>query len=905
MSGKYKSIIGKLVTLILIATIMLNVIILCTSTLAQEVPRGPWVDEVIFSLEEDQAKALDMLKKNEIQAYFTDIADPELFKEIKQSPELKYVLSYGSYFELTFNPVGPEFKTGELNPFSDPKIREAMNYLIDREYIAKEIMGGLAVPKFTCLTPNFPDYARYADTIMQIEDAYKYDFEKAKAIITEEMQKLGAELKDGKWYYKGKPVTIKFLIRTEDKRREIGDYVAAQLEKVGFTVERMYKTSKEAAPLWLFGDPAEGQWHIYTGGWITTMVVRDEADNFDFFYTPRGLPVPLWQAYKPSPEFDDVARRLATRDFTSMEERNELMKKALWLAMKDSVRVWLVHLVSPWVCRKEVDIAYDLAGGFSGCRLWPYTIRYEGKVGGTLRIASSSLLVQPWNPLGGSDWIYDQMIIRATSDPAVMPDPYTGLYWPNRVKKAEVYVVRGLPVTKTLDWVTLRFVDKIEVPTDAWYGWDAKEKKIVTAPPGTTAKAKVVVYYEDDLFKKVKWHDGSPLTIGDIIFAFILTFDRADPASPVYDEAYVSTFEAFRQMFKGFRIISEDPLIIEYYTDEWYLDAEWIAASAASAFWPEATYGPTPWHMIAIGWLAEAEKKLAFTSDKAEALKVEWMNYIAGPSIEILKEMLDKAIETAFIPYEEVLGKYITKEEAKMRYENLKKWFEEKGHFWVGMGPFYLDRVDVTAKAVIIKAFREYPDPADKWARFSTPMIPEVKVSGPSTVVQVMPARFKVEITFGGEPYRVADIEYVKYIIKHPGGMIVGEAIPVKDGEWEVALSAKETSLLVTGTGEMTVIAVSKLVAIPASAKATFTILSFEEYLGNELAKVRAETAAAISELQGRISSLESELSDMRASIESLNAALRTATIIAVVGVVIAIVSTALAIYARKARASR
>ncbi|RLF14895.1 MAG: ABC transporter substrate-binding protein, partial [Thermoprotei archaeon] len=109
MSGKYKSIIGKLVTLILIATIMLNVIILCTSTLAQEVPRGPWVDEVIFSLEEDQAKALDMLKKNEIQAYFTDIADPELFKEIKQSPELKYVLSYGSYFELTFNPVGPEF----------------------------------------------------------------------------------------------------------------------------------------------------------------------------------------------------------------------------------------------------------------------------------------------------------------------------------------------------------------------------------------------------------------------------------------------------------------------------------------------------------------------------------------------------------------------------------------------------------------------------------------------------------------------------------------------------------------------------------------------------------------------------------------------------------------------------
>ncbi|MEM1876967.1 MAG: ABC transporter substrate-binding protein, partial [Ignisphaera sp.] len=615
-------------------------------------PRGPWVDEITFIMEPDAAKALDMLKKGEIQIYFGSFGDPELFKDIKASG-LRYVVSYGLYYELTFNPYGPEFTTGELNPFSVARIREAMNYIVDRDYIVNEIMGGLAVPRYTAIAPSFPDYARYADVMFEIESEYRYNFEKGREIIFEEMKKLGAEYRDGKWYYKGSPVVIKFLIRVEDARRAIGDYVSTQLEKLGFTVERMYKTAREASPIWIRGDPAKGEWHLYTGGWITTLVSRDEADNFGYFYTSLGRPEPLWQAYKPDPEFYTVAEKLWNRAFTTIEERDELMRKAIVLSMKDSVRVWLVHLTSVWAARPEVVLSYDLAGGFSGSRLWPYTVRYVDKVGGSMKIALPNTLVEPWNPIAGTNWIFDMAVIRATSDPAVMPDPYTGLYWPNRVKKAEVYVLKGLPVTKTLDWVDLKFVDRIEVPSDAWYGWNASTKQMVAPPPGTTANAKVVLHYEDDLFKKVKWHDGSSLTMGDILLSFILTFDRADPASPIYDEAYVPSFRAFRETFKGLKILSTDPLIIEYYTDTVYLDAEWIAASAV--VWPEYSQGPGPWHVLAVAWLAEAEQKLAFSSAKADKLKVEWTNFIAGPSLDILKGMLDRAIRENFIPYAEFL----------------------------------------------------------------------------------------------------------------------------------------------------------------------------------------------------------------------------------------------------------
>lgn len=62
-----------------------------------------------------------------------------------------------------------------------------------------------------------------------------------------------------------------------------------------------FKTGAEAAVLWVQSDPFEGLWHLYTAGWISNSVNRDQAGNSDFYYTPRGYPIPLWQAYTPSP----------------------------------------------------------------------------------------------------------------------------------------------------------------------------------------------------------------------------------------------------------------------------------------------------------------------------------------------------------------------------------------------------------------------------------------------------------------------------------------------------------------------------------------------------------------------------------------------------------------------------
>lgn len=786
---------------------------------------GAWLDTVVVVEEPSADAAVSRLEVGDIDVYAFAVTNPEIDAKVQESDALQAVRSFGSYSELTFNPAGPVFEgTGKLNPFAVPAVREAMNWLIDREYIAQEIHGGLAVPRWLPFNGPSADYARLADVARQLEAKYAYNPEQAAEVINAEMEALGAELVDGAWQYEGEPVEIILLIRTEDERRDIGDYVANQLEDLGFAVVRDYKTSAEASPIWIQGDPNDGQFHIYTGGWVTTQVPRDLGDNFSFFYTARGLSFPLWQNYTPVEEFDTLAEELENRAYTTLEERREKMARALELSLEDSVRVWLIDRASISPIRDDVQVAGDLYGAISGSSLWPYTLRRVGEVGGSADIAMPSILTEPWNPLNGSNWIYDQMLIRGTGEFAVNPDPYTGLNLPNRIERAEVTVQTGLPVGNTLDWVTLDFADEIAVPEDAWVDWDAVEQRWITAgeayPDGRTALRKSVVYYPADLYESVKWHDGSNFSPADAVMAMILTFDRAKEESPYYDESVVPSFDSFMSSFRGMRVASIDPLIIEHYSDSYELDAE----MAVNTWWPAYDFGQGAWHNLSIGLRADAATEAAFSSAKADANEVEWLSYIAGPTIEILKAQLDSAQEENFIPYAPTLGEFISEEDATTRWENLQEWHRRRGHFWIGTGPYFMERAFPVEGTVILQRNPDYPDPADKWDRFSEPAIAEVVLDGPGRVTIGEEAVYDVFVDFAGEPYAMSDIAEVTYLVFDASGALAasGAADAVEDGYWQVTMGSDVTSALEEGSNRLEVVVVSNRVALPS-----FTSLQF------------------------------------------------------------------------------
>ncbi|MEM1696646.1 MAG: ABC transporter substrate-binding protein [Desulfurococcaceae archaeon] len=902
--------ITSTVVLSLIVVSVLAIIAMIPTTEAQFTYRGPYVGEVEFIREPELPLSLEKMIGGAHDVMFDPIETGAMYRRVLETG-LPYTVSYGLYYEITVNyrcklnettgeiiePVFPNPSKlprpeveGKIlfNPFCNPRIRYALHLLIDRDFIAERIGEGLLTPRYTALTPAFPDYGRLADVIIPLEMRLKYNFAEASRIIREEMIKMGAEFRDGKWYYKGEPVILIFLIRIEDVRKPIGDYISSQLERLGFTVLRYYGRAPELAPYWIFADPDDGTMHLYTGGWITTVVARDQSGNFGFFYTKLGRPELLWQRIINTPEFFEIARRLYYNEFKSLEERRELMARALELSVTvENQRIFVANRISVWARRPNVILASDLAGGYSGAWLWPWTIRFTDLPPAALkdarvRIAYRDLLIQPWNPVGGTNWIFDQAVIRATGELPYYPDPYSGLYWPHRIKKAVVYVNEELPVFSTLPWVEVVRLpkDDITVPDDAWLLYDCETKKIYTVKeveenPAIvlrafnitgysvvrTAEAKTIVYYDDVLFRgDYMWHDNSTFDIADFIHRFILTFDRACIGSPLYDSAYVPSFRAWFPNFRGFRIIQTDPLVIEYYTDIWYLDAEWIAGAAAGAFWPYYGHGPGPWHVVEL--IAEGERRglVAFTSAKAAATGADWADLLSPKTLEKLDPILDEFITTGYIPYREVLSAYITPEKAAARWSNLKSWYTTMGHMWVGNGPFYL--VSASKDRIVLRANRLHVDPPDKYAFLAEPPIPEIRAEVPSTVFYGRDITIAIELTDReGNPYPDDLVELVSYVIIHAGGVLSGRARSIGGGLWEITLTAEDTKQLSIGMLEFRIIAVSRVVGIPAVETKVATLVVPPELIFQQIEVVRKELVGAIDVMREQFEATVGELS--------------------------------------------
>jgi len=682
---------------------------------------GPWVDSILITEESDSAAAIAKLWMGELDICAFPINDVDLLATVLDNPNIDYVGSVGSYNALSFNPV-PFFNDGRFNPFGFPQIREAVNKLVDRDYIASEIQGGLGIPKYTVLNAAFADATeRYPDLIATTASAYAHNKAAAEVEISAEMVTRGAYIDGtkGTWHYDGQELEIIILIGAQDRQlASVGHYLGDQLEEIGFKSRYDYNYHV----LW-HGDPAAGQFHIYAGGGVTSTVSRDQGGDFAFFYTDMGYPAPLSQAYDTDPDFYETCQKLAVNDFTTLEERRALFSKALTRSLKDSVRIWLTDSYGFSAFSSNVGLSADKAGGIAGSWMWAHTVHFKGAdgnptLGGNLKIAVPGFLSVPVNPIAGSNWVYDMFWIRATGDAGWAIDTRDGLRWPHRFEKAEVTVKTGLPVGVSTalghDWVTLSFAPSIAVPGDAWADWDAATQQFISAstrfPGGTTALRKSVVYYPKDIFE-MPLHDGSTLSMGDFIISAILTFDRAKEASPIYDSSAVPSFNSFMSAFKGVRFITDSPdwgLIVETYSDFWTMDAELLATH----WWPVYSQGPAVWHTLAVAIRAEADKQLAFSSPKANALGVEWTSFIAGPSLGILRNQLILAKGANYIPYAPTMGRYVTAEEAAERYANLAAWSAPsgRGHFWVATGPFYLEAAFPIAKAVQLTRFEDYPD---------------------------------------------------------------------------------------------------------------------------------------------------------------------------------------------------
>ena len=792
---------------------------------------GGWLDEINYSVVDGQS-AITQIGAGAVDIFSYGLAADKL-QEIKDAG-LCYTQSYGTYYDMMYNPA-VFTDTTKLNPFSNRKIREATNWLIDRDYINQEVYAGGVLPKFFPLTTQLVDYTSVIEVARGLEAYYAYNFDKGKEIIVAEMEAMGATVgADGKFMYNDAPVTLIFLIRNDGDgtRLPMGNYFANQMEAVGFTIERQEKKSSELSPLWIGSDPKDGLWNLYTAGWGSSGLNRDEKSIFQEMYLPSSPQgIPLFLDNDVDPKFQQIGDDLANGNFTTLEERRNLMIEALPLALQDSLQTWIVDLQTyvPFNC--DLQVSADVGAGVETTFMGPYNLRYAGVEGGVVKNGSTdTFFADPWNPVDGANWVGSGWIQNATSSAGLMPDPYTGLAWPLRIESADVVAQAGLPIGTNLGWVNLSFEDTITVPADAWVDWNAETQTFITAgekfPEGLTAKVKSVVYYPDDLYTTVKWHDGSYVSAADFVMGMIMTFDRSKEASAIYDPDTVGNFEAFLSHFKGVQVLSTDPLTIATYDDNYYADAE----LDVTTWWPEYGYGEAAWQTIAVANLADGAGELAYGTGKADEKGVEWMSFIGGPSLEILSKYLDQAIAENTIPYAATLGNYITADDAAARYAGLKAWYTDKGHFWVSSGPYYLDTVDLNGFTATVKNNPEFVDLADRWSRFGVGPVGEAEMDGPGQVKIGEEAVFTVALTNRntGDVYPTADVKEMKFLLYNDKGETVyvgaGEAT-ADEGVFTLTIPADVSATLVAGTGSIEAAAVLIPVAIPAFTSLDYVVV--------------------------------------------------------------------------------
>jgi peptide/nickel transport system substrate-binding protein len=653
-------------------------------------PTGPAADTINFRAFAVEIAARE-LEAGEMDMYLFSLKTPSAEK-LKTNPNATVYEAPASTLSIVLNPApAPD---GELNPLSIKEVRQALQHVVNRPFIAQEIYKGFALPMFTHVSPTDFDYLTVYDLLK--ESNIGYDPQLAKDMVTEAMTQAGAELQNGVWHYNGRRIDLKFIVRTEDERWDIGNTLRAALVELGFSVNLLPQQFGPAIYTVYGTDPQQFGWHLYTEGWGRGAPERYDFASINQMCAPWLGNMPGWQEVGfwqyQAPQIDDLGQRIFTGDFTNIEERNQIYAQATEACMGESVRLWVVTAINNFPARADIQgVTQDVVAGPKG--LW--TLR-EANVAGKTDLTVGNLWVWPpggrstWNPVGGFGDVYSVDIWNTIHDPPMWTHPFTGIPIPFR---AQYQVETAGPG------------GKLGLPGDA-FAWNADAGRWSAVPSGTQATSKVIFDYSK--YFQSKWHDGQPITMADVLYPISQLFDMVYNEDKSKIEFSISaTSKPFVDTFRGFRITSDN--MLEVYVDFWHFLPDYIAQYA------NISGVSMPWEVLAaMDELVFQQGTAAYSDTTAARYNVPWLSLVMDRDSRLVRNALRDLADTGFVPENvfTVNGESLVSEtEAASRYSSAIDWFARKGHMVISNGAYALERFDSSAQFAQVKAFRDpgYP----------------------------------------------------------------------------------------------------------------------------------------------------------------------------------------------------
>lgn len=727
----------------------------------------------------------------------------EAARQLQDSTDITMYQAPATSISLILNPA-PAIE-GELNPFSIREVRQALQYAVDRRFIAEEIYKGLAEPMLAHVGPFDYDYLTVYDELKGQDITYDPEF--ARDLVEQAMTGAGATLQDDKWHYNDRPVQVKFIIRVEDERREVGDLIRAELDKLGFTVVPTYLNFAPAI-LSVYGtDPQVFQWHLYTEGWG-----RGAAERFDYgtansMNAPWLGNMPGWQEVGfwqyENERLDELGQNLFQGNFRSVEERNEIYEEITDISLQESVRVWLATIVNSLPTDNNLQgVTQDISAGPKS--IW--TLR-EAHIPGSDTLTVGNLWVwterTTWNPVGGFGDLYSVDIWNNVHDPPLWRDPFTGVPIPFR---AEYEVTTAGPE------------GKLDVPSDAKL-WDAANDEFIPVGDGVQATSKVIFDYSK--FFQSKWHHGEPITMADVVYTISQGFDRAlDEDKSKIEFALAVTSKPFLETVRGVKVLDENRL--EVYVDYWHFVEDYIAEYA------NMSGVSMPWEVIAaLDKLVFEDRRAAYSDTAAQRFSVPWINLVMPNDVRLLRRSLIELRSDNQYPESifQSSGVSVSEEEASQRYQAVLDWIEEYDLAIISNGPFQLVRYDPPSQFAELLAFRDpsYPFKPGDWYKGAPPAIRFNNIDAPGISIG---SAASVDVTLEGPG--LIDLRYL--LLDPASGDVVtlGDAQRTSGNQYSLEIPGGITGQLSDGLYQLFLVASSDLVSSLAERRVDLEAFSGE-----------------------------------------------------------------------------
>ena len=739
--------------------------------------QGAYTDNLRFIQYLDGNTALHDIQAGNLDTYYFRIP-LETVASISNNPNVKIYEKNAGSFAFLLNPA-PSKNSNILNPFQFKEIRFALNYLINREFIVDEILNGYGSVQIDPFGISSPEY----EALIPVIESYnfKYNPNLAKAIIEKALISNGAIKVDGKWTYKGSPITIKFMIRSDDlPRKSMGEIVANQLENIGFTVQRDYGDLNKANLVVYGTDPQELNWQVYTeafGG--TSEFVRYNPSTAAQMYSPYFGKMPGWS----NPSFwnyqnstlDKVTQSIAFSNFTSEEGRNELLRQALTLGLQESVRLFVAQNIDPYAASSSIKgLINDFGAGIATSKSL-INARSTKNVS-TINVGVKEIYQGAWNSVGGCNDVYCTTILSLVSDPATSRNPYNG----------EVIPLRN-------EWTNITTMGpekKLEVDKDA-VTWNPSSQSWQDVGKNTS-KSKVTLHIVYS-----NWQNGQPMSKADLIYPLYFLYEwssKSNSSDLSYDPEYAAQAQVALKYLRGTKFLNDSNVVS--YVDYWHFDKKEIADFAS-------IWASSPWEVNAAIERLVKNGMFAYSRSEATVKNIEWLSPIIPSHAQAIKQELEKMKTERFVP--PALKDVVTVDEAIKRYDASIKWITEYNHAIIGNGPYEIQNYNPTGKVISLSAFRDssYPFPKGYWSIYETANLAKFeKVQHPKVVTKGLPLKISGNVTIGGNPDSNATLTY--YLFDKINRLIVqGEGKWIDDkGNFVIAINDTATRAMSIGPNE-------------------------------------------------------------------------------------------------------